>query len=60
MRTLDDYPAACRQSIQTIAERLETNYETAYALMCLQAVLWDFNPSDKEVEERILAGREKA
>lgn len=43
---LDLYPATCRKSIQTIAEKLGTDYDTAYAIICLEAVLWDLYPSD--------------
>lgn len=57
MQSIDDYPETCRQAIETVADQLNTDYETAYAIMCLKAVLWDLYPSDKVVVSMILDGK---
>ena len=43
---LNEYPESCRDAIKAIAEKLNTDHETAYAILCLEAVLWDLYPSD--------------
>lgn len=55
MPTLEDYPENCRQSIQTISEKLKTSFETSYAMILLNACLMDLYPSDKKVVETILS-----
>lgn len=57
MQAIDEYPETCRQAIETVADKLNTDYETAYAIMCLEAVLWDLYPSDKVIVSMILDGK---
>lgn len=54
MPTLADYPETCRQSIKVISDSLKTDYQTAYAMMLLEAALYDLYPSDNEVLNIIL------
>lgn len=46
MQTLESFPKSCRSSIRTVAEELNIDYETAYAMLSLEAVLMDLYPSD--------------
>ena len=46
MQALEEFPESCRNSIKSVSERLNTDYDTAYAMICLEAVLWDLYPSD--------------
>ena len=54
MQTITDYPETCRQGIKTISDALKTDYETAYALLSLEAVLYDLYPSDAVVINMVL------
>lgn len=54
MPTLADYPETCRKSIQVISDSLRTDYQTAYAMMLLEAALYDLYPSDDEILDIIL------
>lgn len=54
MPTLEAYPETCRKSIQVISERLKTDYNTAYAMMLLEAAMYDLYPSDDEVLDILL------
>lgn len=59
MKTIEAFPASCRSSIRAIAERLNTDYETAYAMMCLEAILWDLYPSDDVIVSMIFRNADK-
>lgn len=54
MKAIEEFPESCKQSIKAISERLNTDYETAYAIMCMEAILWDLYPSDKAIVEMVL------
>lgn len=51
---IEDYPKPCRDAITRISKKLNTDYETAYAMMTLNALLFDLHPSAPEIEEMIL------
>ena len=51
---MDKYPARCRQNIRRLTEMLNTDEQTAYAMMLLTATLSDMDPSDPEVLLMIL------
>lgn len=53
-RALNAYPESVRNSIRTVAERLGTDYETAYFSILLESVLSDLPPSDPEIIDLIL------
>jgi len=54
LQTLEQYPKECRWSIKTVAKELHTDYETAYAMIALNALLMDLYPSDVVVVRMIL------
>lgn len=51
---LADYPEPCRQSIQTVSEKIGVDHKIAYAMLSLEAVLYDMRPSDEQVLEMLL------
>lgn len=54
MQAIEEFPEPCRQSIKAIAEKLDTDYDTAYAIICLEATLWDLYPSDTMIVSMVL------
>ena len=54
MRNLDGYPLHCRKNIRKLTAMLNTDPETAYAMMILTAVLTDLSPDDDRIIEMIL------
>lgn len=44
----------CWKNIRTVAETLDTDNESAYAMILLTAVLMDYAPWDKQVVDAIL------
>lgn len=53
MAALTAYPEACRKSIRTVAERLKTDYESAYFAILLECVMTDLSPSDPTLPDKI-------
>ena len=51
---IEKYPDGCRKHIQYLSEMLCTDYETAYAMMLMTALLTDLHPEDEEVYRMIL------
>lgn len=60
MPALEEFPETCRQSIKTIADALTTDYDTAYAIICLEALLWDLYPSDTMIVSMVLRDKDRA
>ncbi|MBQ9265342.1 MAG: hypothetical protein IJ189_14210 [Clostridia bacterium] len=60
MQCIEEFPETCRRSIKTIAEKLDTDYDTAYAMICLEAILWDLYPSDTVIVSMILKGSNRS
>ena len=54
MKTLEAFPENCQWSVKTVSEKLKTDYETAYAMIVLNALLMDLYPSDTVVVRIIL------
>ena len=54
MKEIESYPVLCRQAIRKVAKRLKTDYETAYAMICLKAVMMDLKPSDAIVSDTLI------
>lgn len=54
MPSISHYPAQCRQSIEAVADKFRTDYDTAYAMILLEALLYDLNPADSCVAEMII------
>ena len=52
-RPLEAYPEAVRDSIRTVAERLGTDYESAYFAILLESVMTDLSPSDPAILDMI-------
>lgn len=50
---LEQFPEQCRQSVQTVADKLKTDYETAYNMLCLESVLCDLPVSDRHVVQNL-------
>lgn len=53
MATLASFPEKCRKSIRTVAERLKTDYESAYFAILLESVMTDLSPSDPALPDMI-------
>ena len=51
---MESYPETCKGNIQTITNAVETEIETAYAMILLTATLMDLHPDDPKVAEIIL------
>lgn len=49
----------CWKNIRTVAETLDTDEESAYAMILLTATLMDYAPWDKLVAESILLDRQR-
>ena len=60
MNALECYPESCRWSIKTVADRLKIDYDEAYALISLNALLMDLYPSDTVVVRMVLEDAEAA
>ena len=52
-RALETYPKATRNAIRTVAERLGTDYETAYFAILFESVMTDLSPSDPALLDMI-------
>ena len=50
---LEQFPERCRQSVQTVADKLKTDYRTAYDMLCLESVLCDLPVSDIRVVQNL-------
>lgn len=50
----------CQENIRTISEALNTDVDSAYAMILLTATLTDYAPWDREIVEIILNSRCKA
>lgn len=60
MNALESYPESCRLSIKTVADQLKIDYDEAYAIISLNALLMDLYPSDTVVVRMILEDAENA
>ena len=49
MQGLEALPTGCRKQIVTAAKKMKTDYETAYAMLCLESALWDIPMSDDRI-----------
>ena len=58
MRGIDSYPENCRRSIRIVADKLHTDYETAYTAILIEAMLYDLHPSDDVIIPMILREEE--
>lgn len=54
MSTVNDYPESCQSAIQTISKEIGVDHKTAYAMLSLEAVLYDLSPSDEKVVSMLL------
>lgn len=52
--TVNSFPAPCRANLKTIISNVNTDVETAYAMVLLTAALMDLCPADPKVAEIIL------
>lgn len=52
--TLTSFPERCRESIRTVAERLNTDYESAYFAILFECVMTDLSPSDPAIPDMII------
>lgn len=55
--TLASFPERCWKSICTVAERLNTDYESAYFAILLECVMTDLSPSDPAIPDMIAPER---
>ena len=51
--TLASFPERCWKSIRTVAERLNTDYESAYFAILFECVMTDLSPSDPAIPDMI-------
>jgi len=54
MVSLSDFPKTYQASIRKAAEKLNTDYQTAYAMLLLEAMLWDLSVSDQAVIDLLI------
>ena len=52
--TAVNFPKPCRENIKTITNAVNTDAETAYAMLIMTATLMDLCPSDPKTAEIIL------
>ena len=53
-KTLNSFPEPCRRNLTTIISHVDTDVNTAYAMMLLTATLMDLCPADPKVAEILL------
>lgn len=51
---MDMIPIGCRQNVKTLAGKLKTDMETAYAMILMTAMLTDLSTDDERVVEMLL------
>lgn len=51
---MDMIPVGCRQNVKTLAEKLKTDMETAYAMILMTAMLTDLSTDDERVVDMLL------
>lgn len=55
---MTDYPEKSIRNIQTVADRLGVDFDTAYSMMMITATLMDMYPEDDAVVAMILPRHE--
>lgn len=51
---MSDYPKSCSKAVQTIMKEMGVDGKTAYAMLSLEAILYDLTPSDEQVVSMLL------
>lgn len=51
---MSDLPESCQKAIQTISKEMGVDPHTAYAMLSLEAVLYDLSPSDERTVNMLL------